>query len=129
MTTACDVERWISADLAELQDVRTLIDRLTKDRGIAPRTLYRVKLALHEALTNAILHGCSRRTERVHVRFRIDDDKLEFEVADPGAFRKRAASTPPPETGRGLALIFGLMEDVDVQVRANGTKIRAATHM
>jgi anti-sigma regulatory factor (Ser/Thr protein kinase) len=129
VTAARDVERWISADLAELNDVRLLVDRLTEDRGIAPRTRYRVKLALHEALTNAILHGCNRRTERVHLRIQIDDDKVMFEVDDPGVFRKPTMSRPHPETGRGLALIMGLMDDVDVRVRPDGTKIRAATHM
>jgi anti-sigma regulatory factor (Ser/Thr protein kinase) len=127
VTATLDVERWVSADVAELRDVRALVDRVTRGHGIEPRTRYRVKLALHEALTNAILHGCHRRGERVHMRIKVDDDKVTFEVADPGAFREHA-ERPDPENGRGLALIFGLMDDVDVRVRADGTTIRAATH-
>jgi anti-sigma regulatory factor (Ser/Thr protein kinase) len=118
----------VTADVAELKDVRALVDRLTEEHGLDRRTRYRVRLALHEALTNAILHGSPTRSHRVRVRIHIDDDAVNFEVADRGRFRPTAVAATRPEHGRGLALVFGLMDDVSVDVGADGTTIRAATH-
>ena len=129
MSAALDIDRWVSADVAELKDIRKLVDSLAAEHGLPPRTRYRVKLALHEALTNAIVHGCSTRSQRVHVHIHVDEYGVTFEVADPGRFKNGAVSTERPEHGRGLSLIFGLMDDVDVQAGDEGTTIRAAARL
>jgi anti-sigma regulatory factor (Ser/Thr protein kinase) len=129
MSAGLEVERWITADVSELKDVRALVESVTAEHGLSPRTRYRVKLALHETVTNAIVHGSTSRSQRVRVRIHIDDEAITFEVANRGRFRPAPPrSAHPPEHGRGLALVFGLMDDVSVDVTRDGTTIRAATH-
>ncbi len=78
-------------------------------------------LAVSEACNNAIEHaynGNGRGSVRLSAR--LDGDVLHLEIADRGHWIEASTSD---ERGRGLLLMRGLMDKVDVRVDAAGTRI------
>ncbi len=84
--------------------------------------------ATHEACKNAIMHNASCRSP-VEINCEIRADAVVVEVRDRGQGMKgvRLPPTPPdPEVdaGRGLHIIYCLMDKVDVETGRHGTRIR-----
>ncbi|MBF0502479.1 MAG: ATP-binding protein [Candidatus Riflebacteria bacterium] len=52
--------------------------------GTGSYNILHVRLALDEALLNALEHGCSRSPGAVQILFRLSPDVLEISVEDPG---------------------------------------------
>ena len=119
-------EHSIQADLGLLKEARDFAERAAADFGLDDGACYDVKLAMSEAVTNAIQHGSS-------VSGRPDQD--------PGARRRAARSssrcwTPGAscpaccsrgeleESGRGLEFIRVLMDEVDLHPTDDGTLMR-----
>ena len=118
-------ERTISADLARLREAREFGERAARDRGLAPDLCYQVKLALSEAVSNAIQHGSSSPADPVHIVVIEEPRALVFEVLDTGRFVPRVTRHGDmPERGRGLEFMRLLMDEVDVQPGDAGTRLR-----
>jgi|Wag4MinimDraft_11_1082651.scaffolds.fasta_scaffold00155_7 serine/threonine-protein kinase RsbW len=87
---------------------------------------FQMNLALTEASSNAILHGCKNNPEHyVKVKLELIDDSLTLEVSDNGSgFDLEAVSTPEPyqDKGRGLFIIKQLMDSVEYKVSDEETK-------
>lgn len=94
-----------------------------------------MKVAIGEACTNAIEHGCPHVSgcQMITVRCDIRDDGLLVTVTDPGngfdpdtATRQRGQSTAVlTERGLGMLLIETLMDEVDFSsIPGNGTQVR-----
>ncbi len=94
-----------------------------------------IKVAVGEACTNAIEHGCpaQRGTQMIVVRCDIADDTLIITVLDPGeGFDPATAERQHPrgtmvltERGLGMLLIESLMDEVDFSSNpGNGTQVR-----
>ena len=80
-----------ASDPAEARRFQDQIEQLLcKRRTPATTTVFSIKLALEEALVNAIKHGNQMdRAKKVHIVYRVHADR--FEVASP---TKAPASTP-----------------------------------
>jgi anti-sigma regulatory factor (Ser/Thr protein kinase) len=84
-----------------------------------------VKLALSEAITNAIQHGSSSPTDIVRVAVAEEAGALVFEVADSGQFMPCVMPCPEmAEGGRGLQFMRLMMDEVDVRPGREGTLLR-----
>lgn len=110
----------ISADLAMLRDAREWASDVAAQFGLAEEDQFQVKLAMSEAVTNAIIHGSHREGDSVKIAAHGRNDGLVFEVSDQG----RADSGGDPierlaEGGRGLELVSMVMDEVEL-VRAGG---------
>ena len=117
----------INADLARLKEARDFAERAAVDFGLEGESLYMIKLAMSEAVTNAIQHGSSAPSDPIHLAVLEEGGALVFEVRDTGQFVPRVPRRGDvPERGRGLDFMRQLMDDVDVRPQPDGTLLRFA---
>jgi serine/threonine-protein kinase RsbW len=117
-------EHAISADVARLKEVRDFAERAAAEFGLPEDDRYQVKLAISEAVTNAIQHGSSSPTDPIRILVAEESGALVFEVIDTGRFRPAVRGGILPESGRGLEFMRLLMDEVDLRPSLNGTLLR-----
>ena len=117
----------IPSDLGEAHALQARIEDALRARGYDERDLFAIKLALEEALVNAIKHGNQLDPDKsVHVHYRIAPDRFDVRITDEGP-GFNPADVPDPtleETierpcGRGLLLIRGFMSSVEYHGSGN----------
>ena len=118
-------EHSILADLSLLKEARDFAARAAEDFGLDGPACYDVKLAMSEAVTNAIQHGSSSPSDPIRIAIAPEGGALVFEVLDTGRFvprvKRRGELT---ESGRGLEFMRVLMDEVDLRTGENGTLMR-----
>ena len=124
MTVFTPREHSISADVARLKEARDFGDRCAAEFGLPEDERYQVKLAISEAVTNAIQHGSSSPSDPIRIVVAEESNALVFEVIDTGRFRPRVRRGPLPESGRGLEFMRLLMDEVDLRPSLDGTLLR-----
>ena len=114
----------IPARLERLHEVREFVDQATAQAGFDDPSRYEIKLAVNEAVTNAIRHGSQSAEDRVDLEIADRGDELFFCVADTGLFVHRfELPRELPERGRGLSFIAELMDGLEVRPEYEGTRI------
>jgi serine/threonine-protein kinase RsbW len=127
----------ISSDLAEARRIQDLIEEALQACGYSEHDIFSIKLALEEALVNAIKHGNQMDPDkRVMVSYQVTSDRFDIRITDEGqGFNPEDVPDPTaPENlerpcGRGLLLIRGFMTEVTYHGRGNCvsmSKVRAA---
>jgi serine/threonine-protein kinase RsbW len=117
----------ISADVGRLKEARDFAEHAAADFGLGEEARYQVKLAMSEAVTNAIQHGSASAQDEIRILALEEAGALVFEVIDTGRFRPRVVRRGDlPESGRGLEFMRRLMDEVDLRSTANGTRLRFA---
>jgi anti-sigma regulatory factor (Ser/Thr protein kinase) len=120
-------EHSIGADLARLKEARDFAERAAADFGFDGTACYDVKLAMSEAVTNAIQHGSSSPSDPIRIVVAVEGGALVFEVLDSGSLRRPVARSDEfAESGRGLDVMRFLMDEVDLRLSDNGTRMRFA---
>jgi serine/threonine-protein kinase RsbW len=115
----------ISADVGRLKEARDFADNAAADFGFDDEVRYQVKLAMSEAVTNAIQHGSSSSRDEIRILALEESGALVFEVVDTGRFRPRVTRRGAlPESGRGLEFMRHVMDEVDLRPTAEGTLLR-----
>jgi anti-sigma regulatory factor (Ser/Thr protein kinase) len=123
-------EHSIRADLARLKEARDFAERAAVDFGLPSDVCYQIKLALSEAVTNAIQHGSSSPDDPVQIVVIEEPGALVFEVVDTGRFVPRVTRRGNmPESGRGLEFMRLLMDQVDLDPGEAGTRLRLVKRM
>jgi anti-sigma regulatory factor (Ser/Thr protein kinase) len=118
-------EHRIPADLARLREARDFAERVATEFGFDPAGRYQLKLAMSEAVTNAIQHGSSSPQDQVQISAAGEGDVLAFYVQDTGRFVPRVQRRGDlPESGRGLDFMRRLMDEVDLRPGDEGTLLR-----
>jgi anti-sigma regulatory factor (Ser/Thr protein kinase) len=118
-------EHSITADLGRLKEARDFGARAAEQLGLSEVACYQVKLALSEAVTNAIQHGSSSPEARIVICASREPGALVIEVIDTGRFVPRVTRRGAmPESGRGLEFMRLMMDEVDLQPGADGTRLR-----
>jgi serine/threonine-protein kinase RsbW len=113
------------ADLGFLKGARDFAERAAADFGLDGNACYDVKLAMSEAVTNAIQHGSSSPRDPIRILVLAEGPALVFEVLDTGRFRPRVMRRGElSESGRGLEFMRVLMDEVDLRPGAGGTLMR-----
>ena len=105
--TGCDVQRQILAEVER--------------HGFNPNSLFATRLALEEALVNAIKHGnAADPDKKIHVESRVTAKRAEITIEDEGPGFDRAAIPDPTLeenlhkcSGRGILLIEAYMNSVE----------------
>lgn len=129
----------IPSDLTESRHVQEVIENQLRQCHYEDKEIFGIRLALEEALVNAIKHGNQMdRGKKVYVRFRILADRIDIGVADEGGgFNPEEIPDPLAEenlerpSGRGLFLIRHYMSDVIVHPPGNRLtmyKLRKKAH-
>jgi serine/threonine-protein kinase RsbW len=130
-------EQAIPSDLAEGRRVQDDIEAALHAHGYGDQDIFYIKLAMEEALVNAIKHGNQLDPAKtVVVAYTVTADRFDCRIADEGAgFDPGDVPDPTlPENldrpcGRGLFLIRRFMTDVTYHGKGNVvtmTKVRAA---
>jgi anti-sigma regulatory factor (Ser/Thr protein kinase) len=115
----------ISADVGRLKEARDFADHAAADFGFDEEARSQVKLAMSEAVTNAIQHGSASSDDEIRILALEESGALVFEVVDTGRFRPRVRRRGDlPESGRGLEFMRRLMDEVDLRPSAAGTLLR-----
>jgi serine/threonine-protein kinase RsbW len=121
------LDRTIPSELAAGHEIlEELLSRLTNE-GWTPRDLFGIRLALEEAVVNAIKHGnCLDRNKQVHVVFESTEEKIYVRVADQGnGFCPDAvpdctdAAHIDCPNGRGIMLMRNYMTRVEYNEAGN----------
>ncbi len=132
---ALDIE--IPSDVKYIEGVVELAAKRCRELRIPPRKCtLNVRVALAEALSNAILRGNGSTGHHVRIRATISDDALVFDVVDEGrGFDLDAVRDDPTapanilrEDGRGLFLMRRLMDKVE-RFEANGNVVRLTLNL
>jgi serine/threonine-protein kinase RsbW len=125
----------ISSDTAEARRVQLEIERALKAHHFNEHEIFSIRLALEEALVNAIKHGNQMdRTKKVRISYRIDWERFDVLIADEGPGFD-PTDVPDPTAlenlerpcGRGLMLMRYYMTEVYYNSRGNSvcmTKLR-----
>lgn len=113
----------ISSDFAEGREVQ---DRILEELGryhYYPDAMFAIRLALEEAIINAIKHGNKfDRSKKVRVEATVTADQAEISIEDegPGFDRQQVPDPTADENlhrlhGRGILLIEAYMNEVQWQ--------------
>jgi serine/threonine-protein kinase RsbW len=103
------------------QDVQDKIMQDVTRRGFNSHTIFAIKLALEEAMTNALKHGNRRDDKKkIFIEATVSNRQAEIVVEDEGAgFNRRSVPDPTlPEnlekcSGRGVHLIEAYVQEVE----------------
>ena len=112
--------------------VRASADELGQAIGLPPERVEDLKLAVSEAVNNAIDHGNQREAAKlVEVVFVLDADKLEVRIRDQGAgtdrvdFSRKIVEEQNLDSGMhrgfGMYLISALVDDYEISSTQYGT--------
>jgi serine/threonine-protein kinase RsbW len=129
----------IPSDPAEARRVQDDIERALKAFRFDDREIFSIKLALEEALVNAIKHGNQMdRSKSVHISYRVNHDRFDIHIADEGGGfdpedvpDPMAAENLERPCGRGLLLMRHYMTEVVFHPPGNRlsmTKIRSGSN-
>lgn len=126
----------LPSDLSVVQQVvDTLASRCRDYRSYAPRTLIKLRIAVSEALANAIHYGnADQRGKIVQVRADIDAWGVTVQVTDEGrGFDPELVPDPTlphtieSPTGRGIFLIRQLADQVSFNEKGNSVTLMLAS--
>ncbi len=121
----------IPSDPAAARQVQEEIESQLVARAVADKEVFSVRLAVEEALVNAIKHGNQMdRSKCVRISYRFLADRFEVEITDEGdGFDP--ADVPDPTAvenlerpcGRGLMLMRAYMTEVAYNERGNSVSM------
>jgi serine/threonine-protein kinase RsbW len=116
---------------SDVEDVEAAVELMARHcfAGLAPcaRTTFRLRVALAEAISNAILRGNREDPlKRVWVHAELHPDTIRLSIRDEGNGFDPSSVTPPTdpdaledERGRGLLIIRHLADAVEFNERGN----------
>jgi serine/threonine-protein kinase RsbW len=121
------VEVAIPSDLTEARRLQDDIERALDSHRYDEREIFSIRLALEEALVNAIKHGNQLdRNKKVRVHYRVKLDRFDIRIMDEGkGFNPEDVPDPMAvenwerPCGRGLLLMRHYMTEVQFQAPGN----------
>jgi serine/threonine-protein kinase RsbW len=114
----------LHGDPEPTRTLRRVLDEIGARYGVAKGDLFELKVAATEALTNAI-KGADK-PQGVDVAVEPQAGAIDVEVRNRGAFRLRRPTLGDgdAEGGRGIALMFALVDEVEFSSTGQGTRVR-----
>ncbi len=127
MAPIAQFDLWIPNDTAEAREVQERIIGLMEQNAWPMRECFGVRLALEEAMVNAIKHGNRMEADKqVFIAFELTADEITVVIEDQGEGFKLADVPDPTEDenlenpgGRGIMLIRSFMNGVAYNDRGN----------
>jgi anti-sigma regulatory factor (Ser/Thr protein kinase) len=110
----------LPAEPESLAGLRRRLARFLHAAGADEVETYEITLTVCEAAGNAIEHAYGPGDATFDVEARFDADQLVATVRDRGHWRERRGA----HRGRGLNIIEGLMDEVEVSTEPDGTMVR-----
>jgi serine/threonine-protein kinase RsbW len=131
VSPAVAADNTIPSDAAEARRIQDEIECLLQARRINEHDIFSIKLALEEALVNAIKHGNQMdRAKKVRIAYQLFTDRFLVQISDEGSGFD-PTDVPDPTAfenlerpcGRGLMLMRHYMTDVAFNERGNGVNM------
>ena len=127
----------IPSDTSQGHEVQERILNLLEEHAFAMKDLFGVKLALEEAIVNAIKHGNGMDPSKsVYVKCEVDHERVRIIIEDEGpGFDPSNVPDPTDDdnldkpSGRGLMLMKAFMTTIEYNARGNRVlleKVRSA---
>ena len=121
----------IPSDTTEARRLQDEIEQQITALKVSEQEVFSVRLALEEALVNAIKHGNQMdRSKKVRVAYRFLPDRLEIHITDEGTgFDPEDVPDPTAvenlerPCGRGLMLMRHYMSEVVYSTRGNSVRM------
>jgi anti-sigma regulatory factor (Ser/Thr protein kinase) len=110
----------LPAEPESLSGLRRRLGRFLHAAGASQSEAYEITLTVCEAAGNAIEHAYGPGDATFEVETTFENGTLVAVVRDRGAWRERRGA----HRGRGLKIIEGLMDDVQVSTEPDGTVIK-----
>lgn len=112
-----------------MRKVQNDVAQMLEELEFSKRDCFSVRLALEEALANAVKHGnCRDESKKFNVRCQANSEQIEIEVCDEGSgFTQEQIPSPTDgdgllnANGRGLALMERFMDFV--KFHSNGASV------
>lgn len=125
------VEVTIASELAEARRIQTLIEEALQALAYTEHDIFGIRLALEEALVNAIKHGNQMdQDKRVIVAYNVTDERFDVLITDEGqGFNPDDVPDPTDPAnierpcGRGLLLMRGFMTEVEYHGKGNTVRM------
>jgi len=115
----------IDAKPERLGEAREWAQRAAAEAGLGEADCFQVKLAVSEAVANAIQHGSQSTGDSIAISAFEADGSLIFEVRDSGTFvAPMSRATTDDESGRGLELVTLMMDEVHITATGEGSLLR-----
>jgi anti-sigma regulatory factor (Ser/Thr protein kinase) len=111
----------------EIPRARQLARRISMDLRLDVERRFQLRIALHEAVANAVVHGCRDAQDRVDVHARAEGEWLIVDVVDPGGTYEPSAGSrddPFAPGGRGNVLLEATTDGMSIDVRPGRTRLR-----
>jgi stage II sporulation protein AB (anti-sigma F factor) len=119
-------DRSYAATPASVARVRADISAFAAAHGVEATRVDDIRLAVSEAVTNAVMHGYRDTSGTVHVGARYADGSLWISIRDFGCgMQPRSVGARHTGMGLGLALIGRVVSELSVAPQAgSGTDVR-----
>ncbi|MDI6827904.1 MAG: ATP-binding protein [Armatimonadota bacterium] len=119
----------IPSDVRYVPMARKGIAAIAESMGFPAEAVKDIELSVSEAVTNAVSHGSPRQADNaVVVMCEVTDDALTIDVRDEGyGFQPDSCLQNTDclqESGRGLTLIYNLMDYVQIAKTRKGSSVR-----
>jgi anti-anti-sigma factor len=113
-----------TADASHLASARTRLAEIVAPLGLSDSSIFDMKVAVGEALANAVRHGSPRgQSDMVCVEVRAYADRVDIVVSDSGCGYDGAATTSRDAfapSGRGVLFMRALMDGVEFHPGVGG---------
>jgi anti-sigma regulatory factor (Ser/Thr protein kinase) len=119
----------IDPDYGEIAAARDFAEEKAVTAGMTESDVWDVRVAITEALANAIEHGALAADGRIHVRIAEDREELQFEVVGGGRAGEQHQPSGGSDRGRGMAIMTGTMDSVQLVHDRDRNLIRLAKRL
>lgn len=127
MSTTHHFNETIASDLTEAERIQERIVGMLEALEFPPRDVFGMRLALEEAIVNAIKHGNGMDPEKsLRVSVDVDSERVVVEIEDEGpGFNPRDVPDPTAAEnierpgGRGIMLMRAFMSSVEFNEAGN----------
>ncbi len=113
------LELALTADPDAQRTMRNTVGRWLERAGVAEEERNEVQVACHEVCSNAIEHGHRFGDDVVQIEAELDGDLMLMTVLDTGSWRVPREN----DRGRGLMMAHALMDSVELETGADGTRV------
>jgi anti-sigma regulatory factor (Ser/Thr protein kinase) len=125
-----DREIWLEAEPASASVARAFAGEAAQDLGCDRAATEAFRLGITEAVANAVEHGAPCDNGLISVSLHIRDGCLTTEIRDCGDFKAaREPADSLDERGRGLPLMFAVMDNVEIDSVPGQTVVRLAKRL
>ncbi len=127
MSESHEIEVTLAGDTPAAQELQDRIIRSVEEFGFSDRDIFVMRLAIEEALVNAVKHGNKRDpSKKIFVRCQVDHQKVWLQIEDEGdGFVLADVPDPTADenldkpSGRGIKLMESFLTSLEYNDRGN----------